>query len=315
MKYFLILLCLFSCFISSQDTWTAFSIDKCILEKHIYPWGEELSLEIRGIANSQLQGEYIDISISFNNNVFQSYNIILNKSKYNSIHFSLSEEPINTPHQRIIPGVYTIFIELRKNKNNSIQKEKFKELSSGRAIRSYTYSFSIGTEEEQKNQSKEEKIFYLKQIRTLNNILDDIFIQQKFVFQPKRPNNPYYQKTEKFNMQAWRSWFQKINAQFDEEKRLLRQHSAYSFVLVYPRTHQYLYTYTSLLEDIAGKYANAVYKFKKEPNAKFIPPYKMDELYEELNGIYNMHQEMQKELKVNLKKVLGYFPPPPVLRP
>jgi hypothetical protein len=299
----------------AQDIWTAFSIETCVLEKITYPWGEELSLQIKGSANAQLVDESIRINVFFENTEFKEYYILLKQSNYNNIVFSLFKEPLNNPMQSIAAGTYTVNFNLLINEYSQIQKEKLKQLSQGKQIRSYSYSFTIGTEEEIKAQNKENKVFYLRQIKALNNLLDDIFIQQKFVFQPTRPNNPYYQTTEKFNMQAWRDWFQKINKELEEQNLILQQQYKKLYTLRYPQTHQYLEIYNLLIKKIALQYANAVYNFKKAPDSKFVPPYKMDELYEELNGIYNMHQEMQKELKVNIKKVLGYFPPPPVLRP
>jgi len=317
MKFYLILfLCICYCtLLYSQDIWTPFSIEQCSLDKNIYPWGEELSLKIKGNANSNLQNESIIIIVSFNENIFKVYPIFLKKSNHNNINFSLLQEPINTPYQEITAGIYSVTIKLNLDESDSTQKEKIQKLSQGKKIRSYTQKFTIGKEDEIKEKIKENKVVYLKIMRDLNNILDDIFIQQKFAIQPKRSNNPYYKTPDKFEMQAWRNWFQEINNKINTQKNLLRHHKEHSLLLLYPLTHQYLYVYSSLLEDMASEYANAIYQFKRNPDAKFVPPYTMDELYSELNKIYNMHQEMQKELKVNIKKVLGYFPPPPVLRP
>ena len=314
--YILLFLCICYCIkLYTQDIWTAFSIEQCSLDKNIYPWGEELSLSIKGSANSQLQDESIVVWIAFNEQIFKTYHISLQKSSYNNIPFYLLEESINTPYQLIISGNYSVIAKLELDESDPSQKEKIQNLSQGKPIRSYTYKFPIGKEEDSKAQIKESKIVYLKIMRELNNILDDIFIQQKFAAQPKRPNNPYYKTPKQFEMQAWRNWFQEVNKKIETQKSLLRRHKEHSLLLLYPLTHQYLYVYSSLVEDMAGDYANAVYHFKREPDSKFSPPYTMDELYSELNKIYNMHQEMQKELKVNLKKVLGYFPPPPILRP
>lgn len=307
---FLWLNCIFS-----QDTIQVFKIFNCQLKCNRYLWGDELSLSIQGRASSYLKGGSLKVSLFYDNQILQEFPIILASSQNKDIDFSLTKERINKATEDIFAGIYKVTIEMIIENQPQQVVERLQNILQGKAIQKYSIQETIGTPEQNKQQRREMRNLCLELLKEYNLACDELFLTRKKALSPALSENPFY-KNRQFDNVVWRGWCLDFIKRLESDSQRIKNYKKSINIFYYTKTYKFLLSYHSMLLDLSQTYANAIYQAHKTPQSKYSEPYNYQMLYKKLQFLRSFHQEIEKELKVDLKTKLGlgYFPPPPIFR-
>lgn len=307
---FLLLTCLLA-----QDTVQVFKIFNCQLKCNNYLWGDELSLSIQGRAMSYLKGGSLKVSLFYDDQFLQEFPIILTANHNREIDFSLTIERINEATADIFAGIYKVTIELIMANQPQQVAEKLQSILQGKTIQNYSIKETIGTPEQNKQQRREMRNLCLELLKQYNLACDELFLTRKTALSPRLPKNPFY-KNRQFDHVAWRVWCLNFIKRLESYSQQIKNYKKSINIFYYTKTYKFLLFYHSMLLELTQTYANAIYQAHQTPQFKYNEPYNYTTLYKKLQFLRSTHQEVEKELKVDLKTKLGlgYFPPPPIFR-
>ncbi len=317
---FKILAILLFCSLAWAQEISLFQLDQFELKLNPYPWGEELSLAVRGKAYSVLNGGVLTLTISYENRRVMWLNIplVLEPEKV-EIAFECAIETVNKAAQEIFPGEYVVRIEFNLQDQEREFGKKLEHKLKGRTIQVYEKKFLVGTAQRREEKLQEIQNFYLQKIAYINDLFKEFFIQRKAAVLIRedvaaRRENPFV-TDGKFAKEKWAQWWLGFLQKLEAEKKSLNHYALRSIVLMYPTTHHNLLSYYDVVEQMSRIYTVSLYDFyniQSQKESKYVDPYGMMGVRETLRHIRQLHQEMAQEMDVNFIKKLGYLPPPPV---
>ncbi len=321
MKIFIIIFFLaYFCYgpLFGQDTITLFRLDKQSLSYSSYPWGDEISLDISGYAVPDLNKGVLAVEVFYEGMRLYWNNLpLLLKPNQDNISFELVCDPINRATQKILAGEYLLRIAFYLDNQETKLAEDIKKRLGSRNIQVFEKKFQFGNPEKRKESLDEIRNFYLQRIKAINDLFADLGTQQRNAMLVQRDlkfnkSNPFI-KNNAFSKDLWSAWWLAFLQKLEEEKKILDKNNQKYLVQFYPTTHIHLLTYNEIIEQLSRTTTISIYEFYKinaNSESQKVDNYRVEGFRDILRYIREMHIAMEKEMNINLKSKLGYFPPP-----
>lgn len=297
------------------------------IEYFNYPWGEEISAKVQGYANNVLHRATLTVTILYEGKRITWASIPLHASGRSDIRFAWEQNPINKAAQEIFAGEYTLRLELNLSHQEATFSNQLKEIlqeqnytldSKNPVLQFIEKKQYIKDTNQHDTQWEENQNFYIERIKNINGLFREFFSNRQLALALKRKTrqnqeNPFAVNGE-FSPEKWSQYWLEFNHQLEQEKKLLARFPEQVVVMLYPTTQNHLLFYCEMIENTTRFYNKAL--FDAYQIANDIPrqqgPYNMMDLRDILRQMREMHQDMGREMRVDLVKKIGYLPPPSI---
>ena len=301
-----------------------FQIKKIEFQSVSYPWWNELRLTIKGQSSypAILHNRYLNIAVYYQKLRITGLRLSL-VSKKSPLTFSQTWEPINNAYQKILPGEYTVVVKFDPenfdlNFRSRWQQWKQKLEQKGVGIKTeYYQTFPLGGKEDYVRYQQAHKEFFIERMRQLNDLfgkLQDKEHQALRISQDSRLgiDNPFAEYG-RFSLPKWQHWLTyNFIEKLKQEREQLQRHRKSNFAPIYPYTLKNMDDYCFLLSKFAGIFTRELYnKYRIQKDQRNIMAREqIENRYHLMRHIQFLHSKSAREMEINLRKELGYLPPP-----
>ncbi|HNZ66554.1 MAG: hypothetical protein KBC30_01805 [Planctomycetes bacterium] len=317
MKYIIWIVFFFFTTLYSQETKQWIKIQNVQLQKQEFPWGEEVNLNIQGVAHPQLSLGTITIYVDYDKSLVEFFHTQIPAAKENICLFSFSNDSIFNPVSEVLSGEYTIRIEFKLEEQTSVMQDTLRPILKKSMIQSYSSPpFFLGTKKSRQQQISVMRNFYVERIRIFAETLQELMIQRRHALlfgMQKDIKNPY-NKNNRFDFMKWIKICQEMTDTLNQQELMLKKYEIRYTHLLFSNTHHSLVVYNQELLSMVDMYCSLIDQFYRKTEMKFFQdPFGYISMYENFKRWENIHKKIERELLINLESRLGYFPPGPIM--
>jgi uncharacterized protein YqcC (DUF446 family) len=299
------------------------TLDRLDLLDISYPWWKELYLNTSGYVDTICENAVLTFSLFYLEQRVTWFDLVIppNSSTTNSPYLFFEKQwgPINTASQQILAGEYKITVDILWQNQSQSFHQKWNRLFPGKKPAGTARSFTLGSEQDFAQDTEHWQEFYIARMLKLNGLFKELQTQKQEALQirySRRPSSENaFAEGGRFSSAKWEQWLQQIfYPKVVVEQKILKQSVRQTFPQRYPVTHTNMEAYANVLFRLSRTASMELYEayqlFQNKEEVHALDPGAIENFSAIVHYIQQLHVGSAEEMKINLRKKLGYLPPP-----